>query len=73
MPTFQLVDMDTIALNIGRKQMQIESLQQEYANLLQVFSDVCSGSIQKERVKIDLVARSWVIEPVPEKAVEPTA
>jgi len=46
---------------IGRKQMQLESLQAQAANLLNVLADVVSGATERSRVMVNLTAGSWII------------
>lgn len=48
---------------LGRKAVELENLNLEYNRLLVVLSQVASGEIEKDRVSVDLAARSWKVEP----------
>lgn len=54
---------DELNAMIGRKQVELENLNLEYDRLLAVLSQVTSGEIEKDRVSVDLTARSWKVEP----------
>ena len=54
---------DELNAMIGRKQVELENLNLEYNRLLAVLSQVTSGEIEKDRVSVDLTARSWKVEP----------
>lgn len=54
---------------IGRKQVELDSMHTEYNKLLSLLSSVVSGDVNKERVTVDLKARTWVLtEEVKEEA-----
>lgn len=54
---------------IGRKQVDLDAMHVEYNKLLSLLSSVVSGDVNKERVTVDLKARTWVLtEEVKEEA-----
>ena len=56
---------DELYATLGRKQQELESLNGEYDRLLNLLSQVVTGTVDRERVSVDLVARSWKVEPEP--------
>ena len=54
--------------SIGRKQADLDNLNAEYDRLLAVFGQVASGEVARERVSVDLAARSWKVEPIEQQA-----
>ena len=54
---------DELDAIIGRKQVELENLNLEYNRLLMVLGQVVSGEVEKDRVSVDLAARSWKVEP----------
>ena len=58
----------------GRKQAELDALNEQYNLLLGIFSKVASGEITLDRVSVDLGARSWSVTPAaPEPVAEPVA
>ena len=50
---------------VGRKQIELESLHDEYDRLLAVLSGVLFREIASWRVSVDLTARTWKVDPLP--------
>lgn len=46
---------------IGRKQVELDSLNTEYDRLLEVLKQVASGQIDPGRVSVDTAARTWAV------------
>lgn len=46
---------------IGRKQVELDLMHQQYNSLLAVLDQVCSGAIAPQRVSVDLKGRSWAV------------
>lgn len=60
----ELNELEMFAL-YGRKQAELDSLNENYDHLLTVLSQVASGVITPQRVSVDLVARTWAISAPP--------
>ena len=54
--------------SIGRKQVELDTLNANYDQLLAVLAQVASGQVIPARVSVDLQARTWAVA-----AVEPSA
>ena len=49
--------------SLGRKQADIECRAMQYARLLALLGQVCSGEIEACRVRVDLATQSWTLAP----------
>ena len=47
---------------IGRKQTELDNLHVEYNRLLSVLGSIAAGDVSADRVRVDLVARTWAVE-----------
>lgn len=56
---------------LGRKSMALESLQAEYAKLLQVMAHVAAGDIAPERITVDMASRTWQVVAAPSSLIPP--
>lgn len=54
---------DELNAIIGRKQVELDTLNVEYNRVLAVLGHVVSGEVARDRVSVDLAARSWKVEP----------
>lgn len=48
---------------LGRKESALADLRGEYARLLGMLQQVCSGEIEPSRVTVDQAAQSWSVAP----------
>ncbi len=48
---------------LGRKQEQLECLDEQYTLLLQLLAGVVSGEITRDRVSVNLTNRTWELFP----------
>ena len=55
---------------LGRKQLELDTLHAEYDKLLGVFASVAAGIIDPKMVAVDLTARTWKVDPLPETTPE---
>lgn len=62
---------DELNAIIGRKQVELETLHLEYNRLLAVLGQVASGEVERERVSVDLDARTWTVAPQQESLPKP--
>jgi len=54
-------EVDKLQLMIGRKQIQLEELDQQYSRLTNVLAGVVSGAIAPSRVMVNLTDRTWTV------------
>lgn len=50
---------------IGRKQVELEAMHDEYNHLLAVLAEVAAGTIAPSQVTVDRTARTWALSPAP--------
>ena len=55
---------------VGRKQIELENLHDEYDRLLAVLSAVLFREIDPKRVSVDLTGRTWKVDPLLETTPE---
>ena len=55
--------MSSVYERLGRKQEQLENLDEAYTTLLKLLAGVVSGEIARSRVLVNLTERSWALVP----------
>ncbi len=54
-----MVDTDALLKALGRKQLQLEQQDQAYSAILLLLVDVITGTIDHNRVMVNLTDRTW--------------
>lgn len=59
------MDIEQLYAVLGRKQAELDAMHGEYNRLLAMLGNIADGHVLSSWVKVDLVARTWTVTPVP--------